>query len=150
MIMLILITSNTIYIPLLQQIQSDFVIVIHPGSRTLRIGRATDTLPVTVPHVIARRHKQSGQPKYEDAWLLREGLNVRSDQIQCLSQNTSRYLLLYPHFFFLLSARNQKVLSRGRMVLRWLTRPFGPKRCPMECGGLPSLLNRCVRGDNHL
>uniref|UniRef100_A0A667XB72 Actin-related protein 8 n=2 Tax=Myripristis murdjan TaxID=586833 RepID=A0A667XB72_9TELE len=41
----------------------------------LRIGRATDTLPVTVPHVIARRHKQSGQPRYEDPWLLREGLN---------------------------------------------------------------------------
>uniref|UniRef100_A0A3B4FSQ5 Actin-related protein 8 n=1 Tax=Pundamilia nyererei TaxID=303518 RepID=A0A3B4FSQ5_9CICH len=58
-----------------EQIQSNFVVVIHPGSRTLRIGRATDTLPVTVPHVIARRHKQSGQPRYEDAWLLREGLN---------------------------------------------------------------------------
>uniref|UniRef100_A0AAX7SVC7 Actin-related protein 8 n=1 Tax=Astatotilapia calliptera TaxID=8154 RepID=A0AAX7SVC7_ASTCA len=54
---------------------SNKFIVIHTGSRTLRIGRATDTLPVTVPHVIARRHKQSGQPCYEDAWLLREGLN---------------------------------------------------------------------------
>lgn len=61
--------------PLQEQIQSSFVVVIHPGSRTLRIGRATDTLPVTVPHVIARRHKQSGQPRYEDTWLLREGLN---------------------------------------------------------------------------
>uniref|UniRef100_A0A3Q3AGW9 Actin related protein 8 n=1 Tax=Kryptolebias marmoratus TaxID=37003 RepID=A0A3Q3AGW9_KRYMA len=58
-----------------EQIQSNFIIVVHPGSRTLRIGRATDTLPVTVPHVIARRHKQSGQPRFEDAWLLREGLN---------------------------------------------------------------------------
>ncbi|XP_047458481.1 actin-related protein 8 [Mugil cephalus] len=61
--------------PLQEQIQSNFVVVIHPGSRTLRIGRATDTLPVTIPHVIARRHKQNGQPRYEDAWLLREGLN---------------------------------------------------------------------------
>ncbi|XP_029362964.1 actin-related protein 8 [Echeneis naucrates] len=61
--------------PVQEQIQSNFVVVIHPGSRTLRIGRATDTLPVTVPHVIARRHKQSGQPRYEDTWLLREGLN---------------------------------------------------------------------------
>uniref|UniRef100_A0A3B4ZLI0 Actin related protein 8 n=1 Tax=Stegastes partitus TaxID=144197 RepID=A0A3B4ZLI0_9TELE len=58
-----------------EQIQSNFIVVIHPGSRTLRIGRATDTLPVTVPHVIARRHKQSGQPRYEDPWLLRDGLN---------------------------------------------------------------------------
>ncbi|MEQ2188077.1 hypothetical protein GOODEAATRI_011311, partial [Goodea atripinnis] len=46
---------------------------------TLRIGRATDTLPVTVPHVIARRHRQGGQPKYEDAWLLRDGLNQKAE-----------------------------------------------------------------------
>lgn len=31
------------------------VIVIHPGSRFLRIGRASDAYPVTVPHCIARR-----------------------------------------------------------------------------------------------
>ncbi|KAL5512963.1 ARP8 [Sanghuangporus vaninii] len=31
------------------------VIVIHPGTRTLRIGRASDVAPVSVPHVIARR-----------------------------------------------------------------------------------------------
>ncbi|KAM9343446.1 actin-related protein 8 [Pholidichthys leucotaenia] len=61
--------------PLQEQIQSNFVVVIHPGSRSLRIGRATDTLPVTLPHVIAHRHKQSGQPRYEHSWLLREGLN---------------------------------------------------------------------------
>eukprot|EP00069_Balaena_mysticetus_P015264 bmy_09130T0 len=45
-----------------QQIQSNFIVVIHPGSTTLRIGRATDTLPASIPHVIARRHKQQGQP----------------------------------------------------------------------------------------
>lgn len=52
--------------------------MIHPGSKTLRIGRATDNLPVAVPHVIARRHKQPGQPgsRHEDPWLLRDGLNV--------------------------------------------------------------------------
>ncbi|XP_008980067.1 actin-related protein 8 [Callithrix jacchus] len=58
-----------------EQIQSNFIIVIHPGSTTLRIGRATDTLPASIPHVIARRHKQQGQPLYKDNWLLREGLN---------------------------------------------------------------------------
>lgn len=58
-----------------EQIQSNFVIVIHPGSRLLRIGRATDNLPVTIPHVIARRHKQNPQTSYEDSWLLRDGLN---------------------------------------------------------------------------
>ncbi|XP_077371291.1 actin-related protein 8 [Festucalex cinctus] len=69
------IAPPTIPEPLQEQIQSNFVIVIHPGSRTLRIGRATDNLPLIVPHLIACRHKQSGQPRYEDAWLLRDGLN---------------------------------------------------------------------------
>ncbi|XP_054640244.1 actin-related protein 8 isoform X2 [Dunckerocampus dactyliophorus] len=69
------IAPPTITEPLQEQIQSNFIIIIHPGSRTLRIGRATDNLPITIPHVIARRHKQSGQLRYEDAWLLREGLN---------------------------------------------------------------------------
>uniref|UniRef100_A0A8D0LCU4 Actin related protein 8 n=1 Tax=Sphenodon punctatus TaxID=8508 RepID=A0A8D0LCU4_SPHPU len=58
-----------------EQIQSNFIVVIHPGSTTLRIGRATDTLPVSIPHVIARRHKQQGQPIYQDTWLLRDGLH---------------------------------------------------------------------------
>ena len=31
------------------------VIVIHPGSRNLRIGLASDALPKTIPMVIARR-----------------------------------------------------------------------------------------------
>uniref|UniRef100_A0A3B1IEV2 Actin-related protein 8 n=1 Tax=Astyanax mexicanus TaxID=7994 RepID=A0A3B1IEV2_ASTMX len=61
--------------PLQEQIQTNFVVVLHPGSQTLRIGRATDTLPVTVPHVIARRHKLPSQSRYEDSRLLREGLN---------------------------------------------------------------------------
>ncbi|XP_048404163.1 actin-related protein 8 isoform X2 [Stegostoma tigrinum] len=59
----------------LEPIQSNFIVVIHPGSYTLRIGRAADTLPVGVPHIIARRHKQQGQPHYEDPWLHRDGLN---------------------------------------------------------------------------
>ncbi|KAK7819749.1 hypothetical protein U0070_012355, partial [Myodes glareolus] len=33
-----------------EQIQSNFIVVIHPGSTTLRIGRATDTLPASIPH----------------------------------------------------------------------------------------------------
>lgn len=33
------------------------VIVIHPGSRFLRIGRASDVTPATIPNVIARKHK---------------------------------------------------------------------------------------------
>ncbi|KAF9947753.1 actin-like protein arp8 [Mortierella alpina] len=33
------------------------IIVIHPGSRVLRIGRASDAYPVITPHCIARRMK---------------------------------------------------------------------------------------------
>ncbi|EMD39130.1 hypothetical protein CERSUDRAFT_112814 [Gelatoporia subvermispora B] len=32
------------------------VLVIHPGSRCLRIGRASDVTPLTIPSVIARKH----------------------------------------------------------------------------------------------
>ncbi|XP_043933549.1 actin-related protein 8 [Protopterus annectens] len=58
-----------------EQIQSNFIIVIHPGSTTLRIGRATDTVPLNIPHVIARKRKQQGAPVYKESMLLREGLN---------------------------------------------------------------------------
>ncbi|XP_053576718.1 actin-related protein 8 [Bombina bombina] len=61
--------------PLQEHVQSDYILVIHPGSCNLRIGRATDTHPAGIPHVIARRHKQPGQPVYRDKWLLRDGLN---------------------------------------------------------------------------
>ena len=37
-------------------------IVIHPGSRWLRIGRASDILPVSVPNVIARRKENPRPP----------------------------------------------------------------------------------------
>ena len=44
------------------------VIVIHPGSRFTRIGRACDINPVTVPTVIARKSRDSGgtvpEPRY--------------------------------------------------------------------------------------
>ncbi|KAK6332218.1 actin-like protein arp8, variant 2 [Orbilia javanica] len=35
------------------------VIIIHPGSRNLRIGRASDALPKTIPNVIARQNPES-------------------------------------------------------------------------------------------
>lgn len=37
------------------------VIVIHPGSQFVKIGRASDVTPLQVPHVIARRLKESVQ-----------------------------------------------------------------------------------------
>lgn len=44
------------------------IIVIHPGSLNLRIGRASDLNPVTVLHAIARRRYMNGH-KYHDAFL---------------------------------------------------------------------------------
>lgn len=154
----------------MQQIQSNFVIVIHPGSRLLRIGRATDNLPVTIPHVIARRHKQNPQTSYEDSWLLRDGLNVCHSQIYSLlstereqldnKSNPSQtqfssilnlsWLLQWPSVSFLMSRfflfdRKQRAMSRDRMDSKWWTRQFGPKRCPMEWGGRQYLLNRFER-----
>jgi actin-related protein 8 len=42
-------------------------IVIHPGSRNLRIGLATDALPKTIPMVIARKasHAEDEEPAAE-------------------------------------------------------------------------------------
>ncbi|KAI9485473.1 MAG: hypothetical protein EXX96DRAFT_473196 [Benjaminiella poitrasii] len=56
------------------------IIVIHPGSRNLRIGLASEAFPVSVPHVIARKYNRlindtmrlddeavNNQEKYEEA-----------------------------------------------------------------------------------
>ncbi|RKP01493.1 hypothetical protein CXG81DRAFT_4304, partial [Caulochytrium protostelioides] len=42
----------------------DKIIILHPGSRTLRLGLATDTFPKEVPHLVARRMK--GASRGED------------------------------------------------------------------------------------
>ncbi|XP_071960310.1 actin-related protein 8-like [Antedon mediterranea] len=42
------------------------ILIIHPGSYWIRIGRATDAYPVSVPHVVARKPKQNCDSKYED------------------------------------------------------------------------------------
>ncbi|KDR14149.1 actin-related protein 8 isoform X4 [Zootermopsis nevadensis] len=43
-----------------EQIQAQTIIVIHPGSLYLRIGRASDLNPHTLLHVVARRRLPSG------------------------------------------------------------------------------------------
>ncbi|PIA15944.1 actin-like ATPase domain-containing protein [Coemansia reversa NRRL 1564] len=42
------------------------VIVIHPGSRWLRIGRASDAVPREIPHIIARRLRVRPSPATVD------------------------------------------------------------------------------------
>ncbi|KAJ6256124.1 hypothetical protein Dda_9216 [Drechslerella dactyloides] len=51
-----------------EEVWGSRVIVIHPGSRNLRIGRASDALPKTIPNVIARQHatsesEEEGEPR---------------------------------------------------------------------------------------
>ncbi|KAF8555987.1 actin-like ATPase domain-containing protein [Imleria badia] len=56
------------------------VVVIHPGSRYLRIGKASDVTPISVPNVIARKCKGSiPEPEYiENIARPRKGCNVPS------------------------------------------------------------------------
>ena len=38
------------------------MLVIHPGARWVRIGRASDVTPFSIPNVIARKHKPPVPP----------------------------------------------------------------------------------------
>ncbi|KAJ8949260.1 hypothetical protein NQ318_022773 [Aromia moschata] len=51
-----------------EQVHSKSIIVIHPGSLNLRIGRASDLNPLTILHAIARRRLPGGQT-YMDTFL---------------------------------------------------------------------------------
>ncbi|XP_046390968.1 actin-related protein 8 [Ischnura elegans] len=51
-----------------EQIHAQTVIVIHPGSRNLRIGRASDLNPHTMLHAVARR-RLTGGPIHQDHLL---------------------------------------------------------------------------------
>ncbi|XP_018330352.1 actin-related protein 8 isoform X2 [Agrilus planipennis] len=51
-----------------EHIHSKSIIVIHPGSLNLRIGRASDLNPVTVLHAVARKRLKLGY-KYQDSFL---------------------------------------------------------------------------------
>ncbi|KAJ8976225.1 hypothetical protein NQ317_013617 [Molorchus minor] len=51
-----------------EQVHSKSIIVIHPGSLNLRIGRASDLNPLTILHAIARRRLPGGHT-YMDPFL---------------------------------------------------------------------------------
>lgn len=48
--------------------QSQSIIIIHPGSQNLRIGRASDVSPVLILHAVARKRHWNGIP-HEDQLL---------------------------------------------------------------------------------
>ncbi|CAL4081877.1 unnamed protein product, partial [Meganyctiphanes norvegica] len=55
--------------PFTEQVDAQACIILHPGSRYLRIGRPSDSLPHTVLHAIARKRKPGG-PVYLDSFLV--------------------------------------------------------------------------------
>ncbi|XP_002730533.1 actin-related protein 8-like [Saccoglossus kowalevskii] len=61
--------------PAVEPIQTTAIVIIHPGSANLRLGRASDSVPVCIPHIIAKRHKTTGQPVHEDYTVLRYETN---------------------------------------------------------------------------
>ncbi|XP_064632876.1 actin-related protein 8-like [Lineus longissimus] len=64
--------SQIIPEPPAEVVQGTTIVVIQPGSYNLRIGRASDPYPQTIPHCIARRHRFPGKQKhYEDPWMVR-------------------------------------------------------------------------------
>ncbi|KAJ6619839.1 hypothetical protein B0H10DRAFT_2163691 [Mycena sp. CBHHK59/15] len=58
--------SQTLWARNAQKKRGSQIIVIHPGSRFLRIGKASDVFPIAVPNVVARKIRPPAQP------LLRE------------------------------------------------------------------------------
>ncbi|KAJ2234496.1 actin-like protein arp8 [Coemansia sp. RSA 1722] len=74
----------------------DNVIVIHPGSRWLRIGRASDPVPKEIPHVIARRLKARAQtvpvaasPKMDVGLAVDEDMDVDTSSDRNGDQNAN-------------------------------------------------------------
>ncbi|KAJ6636053.1 Actin-related protein 8 [Pseudolycoriella hygida] len=51
-----------------EQVQAQQIIIIHPGSFNLRIGRASDLNPHRILHAVARRRKP-GATAYSDPFL---------------------------------------------------------------------------------
>ncbi|XP_062612394.1 actin-related protein 8-like [Saccostrea cucullata] len=55
--------------PITEPVQTSTIVIIHPGSLNLRIGRASDPLPVTIPQCIAR--KRISQTRTSSSLILR-------------------------------------------------------------------------------
>ncbi|KAK7085058.1 Actin-related protein 8 [Halocaridina rubra] len=55
--------------PFAEHLEAQSCIILHPGSRYLRIGRPSDSVPHTILHAIARRRK-SAVPAYNDSFLV--------------------------------------------------------------------------------
>ncbi|CAB3385566.1 Hypothetical predicted protein [Cloeon dipterum] len=113
---------------------SQNVVVIHPGSQNLRIGRAVDSNPVTIHHAIARRRLRHDRhdfvhedkllpPFYEDTNLLAEldesRLQVSHTLQSCLQSDGSRRYATPPQQISAFNRRSQPELlhqSKSEML----------------------------------
>ncbi|XP_002166225.2 actin-related protein 8 isoform X1 [Hydra vulgaris] len=59
--------------PVSEPIQGTTIVVLHPGSMTLRLGRATDHFPQSLPHVIARKIRNVVKTEPSCNFLSRNG-----------------------------------------------------------------------------
>eukprot|EP00794_Sanderia_malayensis_P009126 gene9126-10099_t len=62
--------------PDLEPVQGTTIVVLHPGSFTLQLGRATDHFPQSIPHVIATLQKDESQQAFANQCnpLIRDGI----------------------------------------------------------------------------
>lgn len=70
--------------PFSEHLEAQASIILHPGSRYLRIGRPSDSVPHTILHAIARR-RRSGMPAYSDAFLVPH-VKLDGDAVQELEE----------------------------------------------------------------
>ncbi|CAN7992666.1 unnamed protein product [Ixodes hexagonus] len=68
-----------------EPIQATAIVVIHPGSMFLRIGRASDSYPHTLPHVIARPCLSATEPPHVDPILVPE-VNMEPEVIATIEE----------------------------------------------------------------
>ncbi|EGN96670.1 hypothetical protein SERLA73DRAFT_111324 [Serpula lacrymans var. lacrymans S7.3] len=74
-----------------EQRRGSQVIVIHPGSRWLRVGKASDVNPISVPNVIARKHQPpTPTPSFVEG-ILRPRKGRSNLQNSTQSQNGDEY-----------------------------------------------------------
>ena len=92
-----------LFFSLIQPIQGTAIVIIHPGSQNLYIGRAADSYPHIVPHCIAWKHANPGQQHfYQDPWLVRPECLVSILQYFCflgLQEYSIQYLIRYSALF---------------------------------------------------
>jgi len=81
--------------PLVESIQGTTIIVLHPGSSLLQLGRATDHFPQMVPHVIATLRVNGAEAYIEDKnSLMREGvLDPGSESKRLLAVQSTNQLI---------------------------------------------------------